>query len=306
MVSNRFEIAVLVGGYVVSVIAGVFAFYVIRKYHGNKPLGMQTLLGQVTILTTKIFTAQDILKVTSLCVVEIVGKFQDVFAMIWLTVEYYVMILWYLSLLTIVITKYCSIYHGTLLANVNKESTLKNLKIFFAVAPGVVTFLEYTFFTNYYELSYFQVKTMGYSEPDGKTEFFSKIIILLTFLAFMLLHVRIEISACYARDVNAGFIAKITHDITLAKEETGSSPRRYLKSFKALGYDMKVARIFTVCIVAVAVIVLYQITIGASNFKWNLFIGINIINVVIPYLIIYNHDGMKRLAVKSCKSLLMK
>ncbi len=46
-----------VTAYGVAIVVNQFAFFLIRKHHQNKPLGMETLLGQVTIFFTKVFAS---------------------------------------------------------------------------------------------------------------------------------------------------------------------------------------------------------------------------------------------------------
>ena len=122
---------------------------------------MQTILSKVTMIFIKTFAAQDIVKKFSLSAFEFHGNLSRHLAISWLLTEYYFMILMYVALLCLLIVKYLSIYHSTCMAGIDEISALRKYKIFLLVAPIIIALYEYTFVTQFDELSYFQMKHFG-------------------------------------------------------------------------------------------------------------------------------------------------
>ena len=58
----NFESILFATSYFMSTVACQFSLFVIRKYHQNKPLGMQSLLGEVTVILTKVMALANIMK----------------------------------------------------------------------------------------------------------------------------------------------------------------------------------------------------------------------------------------------------
>ena len=69
------EAILFASAYFLSTIACQFSLFVIRKYHQSKPLGMQTLLGEVIVIFSKVLALTDLLKNATFCITELFAPF---------------------------------------------------------------------------------------------------------------------------------------------------------------------------------------------------------------------------------------
>ncbi len=98
-----------------------FSLYVIRKYHNSKPLGMQTLHGKAIVLLTKVLAFLVAFFATIISWRDFVGIFsRTVSASLWFA-SLTTMLMLTMTFMSVVVTKYLSIYHGSMIANINEE-----------------------------------------------------------------------------------------------------------------------------------------------------------------------------------------
>ena len=69
------ESILLICAYLISIIACQFSLIVIREYHKSKPLGMQTLLSEVTVIYTRVLGIANLVKSPTFCLVELFAPF---------------------------------------------------------------------------------------------------------------------------------------------------------------------------------------------------------------------------------------
>ncbi len=64
-------------GLLVTLVLSQLALFVIRKYHHDKPLGMQTIHGKVTVLFLQVFASTIFVMDVSLAIPELWGPFPN-------------------------------------------------------------------------------------------------------------------------------------------------------------------------------------------------------------------------------------
>ena len=69
------ESVFLLCAYLWSIIACQFSLTIIREYHKRKPLGMQTLLSEVTVIYANVFGVTNISMVPALCLADLFAPF---------------------------------------------------------------------------------------------------------------------------------------------------------------------------------------------------------------------------------------
>ncbi len=114
---------------ILTALVGFFCAIVVKKYHENKPLGMQTILGEViriSLVSYGLVTANNLIIMNAMvCAAPIAAAASVVLAV----ANFFVAVLILTSLMLLFITKYLSLFHGPYLASLEEKDYLKVLKV---------------------------------------------------------------------------------------------------------------------------------------------------------------------------------
>ncbi len=265
-----------------------WTLFVIRKYHQDKPLGMQTLLGKVIVIFLKVFAFAVGILSSSMILTELHGPFSEMVAFSWWLISCVLILTLYLAFLTMMATKYFLIYHGPYMDDVNEEKYLKRLKMLLIIFPTFLVCFELTLFSNLMELATFQQLQLGYSKQNAGLEITMMALMLLSLLAMITMQARIEYDAFHAQDLEGGIFVKVLVACKSTKQQPTANA----------GYTANVTRIAVGLGIMLFIIILIQLFGGADNTKWNQLYFAAIMANVMPSLFIYNHPGMKKIAQK--------
>ena len=284
----------------VTCLSSQLTMLVIREYHKNKPLGMQTILTKVTILVTKVFAAVISTIISNACIAELIGPFSRSMSIFSTILDYVCVIVFYSTVTMSVLTKYALIYHGPRFAGVSERIVTRVFAFLCCILAPIMTFFEYGYFSTFDNLGLFQQRLLGYSKPNAQLELGISGSIFVTMLAFLFLQIRIEIDAFKAdSDFNKGLIVRIAKAIrsrsnTAADTDTGTF----------FGYNVSVLRTGMVIVLAGCLIIVYQLSGGEQNTKWNQATFLFVLSAVLPTIFIWKHDGMKTVAKKMFKNVI--
>ncbi len=248
--------------YVLSTVICYFLLMVIRKYHQDKPLGMQTLHGQVIAIFTKVVAIVTALLNGTYVAINLIGTVPRFPAIIWTAGEIWTACLFYLSLFSMLVSKYSSIYFSPFVAELNEETTLKVLKILLIIGPTILVSIEYTFLSNVDDMATFQLRHLGYTKTDAKLENVIFYMVLLNIFTGSILYSRIEHSAIQANDGNSGCLTKIFLKVAKYFKTSNSGQQEPEVEF---GYNIKVMRVALICGFLTVPILAFQFFGGADT-----------------------------------------
>ena len=253
------------------------ALFIIRKHHLDKPIGMQTLLGKVVVIFLRVFSVTTQLLITTSCIALLYGPFRFAIAFPWWFTEVVAILSLYLAFLSLMVTKYMLIYHGTYMADINEDEFMKHLKILLVIVPVLLAIFEVTTLSNPKNLATFQQMYQGTTRSNAGIEVTMMSLMILSFAAMIFTQARIEYDALKVKDEDSGLLKKVVFNS---------------------GYAINVTRFAVGLGLILAAIICIQIFSGADNTKWNQLLFTAVMTNIMPVLFICNHPQMKKTAWK--------
>ncbi len=266
---------------------------VIRKYHQSRPFGMQTFLSRLTVILTKSLALTNITKTASICITEIVGPFQRQLAMSLVVLDFYFVVMFYLTLTAWIMTKYASIYHGFIVEDLDEDGTIQILKKVLVSLPVLICIIEYFWLSTMDNLTNFQLKFLGYEKSNSMTEWFQSIFILVDLGMMALLHARIEYDAFQFDDTDSG---RLLVRVKAWFQHCWTNGHQVAPSLDKSNYNMATLRRVALCGIAILSLHIYHITINVG--KWKLLVYMIVLTAIGPLMFVVNHQGMKNTALK--------
>ena len=205
----------------------------------------------------------------------------------------------FISLIILLITKYVLIYLNHLVEDLDEEWLLHKIKASLILVPVFSCFVEYTYLSRFDSLAKFQQRFLGYTKEDSKTEVIRAVLILADFLAMTVTYIRIEYDAIQAQDEDTGCANKIMKLFRLLKE---NGLNNIVSNH--FGYSTNFVRTMWICGLSMAILVVYNFTVGKNNARWNMIIFTIIMTVCVPILFILKHPGMKKVGIKMIQSFI--
>ena len=292
------ESGLIIVAYSVYCLIGCFSHHVIQSYHLNKPLGMQTLLTQVTILSSKSCTGIMILGAFLQVSTELIDQFPKWLALAYTLGEVYTGQMVYVIIFFVITTKYLSIYHGERLASFNDDKLLKLMKIGLFAVPTVLVAVEFLYLSDYKDMSLFQVKFYGKAKANSHLSRVSSLSTMIVFAAIATLQLRTEYDSLNGQDVKTGCATKLWACIkTLRRQQYLEQPLEDVDP----DYSIATVRVLILYVIVVITVLAYQQFGGAETTKWNFLVSLSFFFNVIPLTLVVRHDRMKALAVKITK-----
>ncbi len=273
--------------FLISTLAACFVLLVIRKYHQNKPLGMQTLYGKVIEVFTVVFGIVTVVMNGIYCLLELYGPFSRSLAKIFSFLELAALSSFYLTTFTLMLVKYCSIFHGTFLSNLDEERSVRQIKTCIGITSTLLAVVELTILSILDDLASFQLKTIGYSKSDSKLETIIGSLFALNAIMALILYLRTEHAAVLVNDNHSGLLSRLVLSIRNDNHHQSSV---------VSGYDINVLRAGLLCLLLTTPQLIYQIVGGGDIAKWNILTMATIFTVVFPLVIILKNDTMKDIA----------
>ncbi len=293
------ESVAIVGTNIIACIVCQTLLFVIRSYHENKSLEMQSFLSKVIIISIHVFHLVGIFGPTVFSLIEILGSVEYQTAVLLSLVEYIIGVMCYFSLLIMTTTKYLSIYHSTIVNELNEEQVLLFLKRLIFVFPITLASLEFSLWTNIEDTESFQIFHPINAQSGSKSRigYGMLAMILCNFFAALFLQGCLEYDFYHQQTLgNISWIAKLKEWFLAKKADKG-----YIESaeFK-LGIARALVAILFVLIVCLAI----QTIFNAFGFKIILLIFFIILGNVCPLIFIVNHPGMRAQGQKLFKSFI--
>ena len=210
--------------------------------------------------------------------------------MIWTAVDAYIMVMVYMTLLTVLVTKYMSIYHGTMMAEVEEVQALKWIKVFLATMPFILCTLQYSVISSFNNMGNFQLKFMGHSEPGSGFEMVISVSSMLCLFFGIFLQIRIEYDSIVIQDAQISTFGKMVNWCKMSFTDGAASID--IDQVNLMGYSFKAIRIVTLLGTTLGLIQMLQ-TLGSHYMKWTKLLFGAILTVVLPFFFISKHKGMK-------------
>ncbi len=268
-----------------------FAMAVVREYHKNKPLGMQTLLDKVTIFFTKMFPTCLTLICLNVCFVELFAPLPRWISVLSTMLDYVCTVAFYMTVQLVTVTRYTLVYHGSLAEGLNEQSVMKTFKIVCLVTTLVLLIMEYLFLSNIDNLGTFQLRRYGYAKPGSSIEVGIPGSVIVTLLFVIAVHLRIELDGFNANDDNVSKIAKLRKWIRQSGTTTDS------------GISVRVLQIMVAISILAAILLVYILTGGGKNTKVTQMVFLFVLSCVLPTITIFKHNGMEHEAWKMVNSM---
>ena len=273
----------------------LLAMSVVRQYNISKPMGMQTLLGKVTVIFTYAATVCDIVKMSALCVTHMFSPMPKYVAMVMVVIEYYLIVVCLTSLLALTITKYMSIFHGHVIDMFEERVLVYFLKVFVVLFSGFVAVVEYLVLSNFEDLYNYQQKASGCEKMDAHAEQSKSVIVFINVVMMVILYVRIEYSSLQANDTNSGLLVKHLIWFRRTDAHNGQVSDADMQS----EFSIKTFRAVAACGLLVVGIFVYKHFLADT--LWANLTFIISATVIIPFIFILNHPGMRSTAKKIIK-----
>ncbi len=198
--------------YCASSATGVWMLSIMKLYHKNKALGMQTFLGRVVVLYLNFLLAVgSVTTITSLwqevamigeqtatlltVSSKIVNFCLSSFSWIYQTcpLVLYNDLTWVSATCIVLVVKYLSIYHSSYIHSLNEESAIKILRSFLLIMPPVLVSIEYSYLTGIKDTQVFHIYMGSKSASDHKMEVLSLAVYFITLITGLVLQTRIEL-----------------------------------------------------------------------------------------------------------------
>ncbi len=165
--------------------------YVFR-YHVKKPLGMQSFLSKVTVLFLNDMVICIIHASSVFILSEIFSPLNDFFSILLTISSLACATSFYILVLCVTVTKYLSIYHGTIVASLKEEAVLPKIAWITMVLSLSTAVFEYTTFTHIRNSAIYQTLSFGIDKATSSMETVTVFLILVNFLTIAFLQCRIE------------------------------------------------------------------------------------------------------------------
>ncbi len=295
----------IITGYVIVTIVALLCFYVIRSYHKNKPLGMQSILTQVTILSTTVFGFAIMWTSLSYILIQIFGTFSKPIAIVLTLADIFNSQMGFVLIFFIVATKYAIVYHGIAIESISDEKVIKVLKLCLILLPAFFTCIE-LLKDGLSKNSGFQWRFYGQPEPDSKVSgsfVFSGTIVISM---IVLLQLRIEYDALTMSDnlLEVGFIVKTLRRLKIKAIIKNQNAEQNEGQKNVTEYSLTTFRILVALVAIMACLVVYQQTGGAKNTKYVSLAYISLFFNAFPLILILKHERMRLFVASRTKMIL--
>ena len=280
------EILSVIGIWLVTLHSNL-CFFMITSYHKSKPLGLQSLLGQVTVMSavTSMITISFHGFVFPVIIVLDLGSSFEFCSKILEFISCFSISALFLSTLLILLTKYLSIYHSTLLHSCDEKLALSVIKLILIGLPMSLTLIEFTYLSNIEAISMYQILVSGSALKQSKVEK-TKIGLFIVFLAVMLLlQCRLEADNIRHGESSSGFLL---HCFPSNQNMDGGGPDMHQD-----GYRIMVIRLVAVLFTFILGLALFQFFVGVDGVAELLTAVFVIGNLTIPTIAIVNHEGLR-------------
>ncbi len=258
-------------------------FHAIITYHENKPLGLQSLLGQVIVLFVRVSQGTMTFAALVFSIVELNGPMDSNLASAIALVEYLFTLVFYSSLLMMTLTKYFSIYNSSFISELNEMIVMKYLKGFLIVFPLIIAPIELSFWTKLEDTEAYQLFHTGNTGSASTLGYGKIIMVLLNFAAAILLQVRLEIDLYnQPNHDNLGWLAKIKSFF----------PTRKL-GVEVEGYELSIFRLIVTLILSMMGVFLAEVMFQAVTFRHIVLFFYILMGDVFPLIFIINHPNMR-------------
>ncbi len=273
-----------------------FALQVIRTYQKRKPLGMQTMLGSVILMFVNVSLVSGFMLNGLFSITERFGPFSREKAIGICILDNCVQWHFFLNLFVLLIVKYLSIYQGPILADIDEEHLVQRLRPSLCIAPIFLVWIEFSYLSKFEEMTLFQLNFYGYPKPNSKMEKITFCFVLLNLAIMFLLHIRLEMDTARIQDTEGGFLSKIIRGKINGKDD-------FIKKSLS-GYSIKSARkVVFACLLLLTIVIMRTIGDRGGHIKWIQLIGLGIVEVALPLLLIFKHQGLRSCALNFFRKL---
>ena len=120
--------------------------------------------------------------------------------------------------------------------------------------------------------------------------------VLLNLAIMFLLHIRLEMDTARIQDTEGGFLSKIIRGKINGKDD-------FIKKSLS-GYSIKSARkVVFACLLLLTIVIMRTIGDRGGHIKWIQLIGLGIVEVALPLLLIFKHQGLRNFATNFVRKL---
>ncbi len=185
-------------------------------------------------------------------------------------------------------TRYASIYHPDIVANVQEERVLKGLKIILVAAPVICLLLEFLYLSDIREMMTYKYFLTGMVPDEGNLGRIPFVMVIMNFSTALFLHVRIELD-----HINFGedscLVQSMKQCSTLRNESNQS---------RSLPFGLNTIRLILGTAAVLIVIVGYHVSVRGENLRYSSQSFSIFLFCICPWVFVLSHGNMKTIAFK--------
>ncbi len=202
--------------YPISAALSLIQYHVIASYHNSKPLGMQSLLGQVIVVFTMAARFTAICIGTLYSIPETFGPLGETLSSGLVIIQYITIVTFQMALLSVTFTKYISVYFSTLISELNEEVVLPSIQMAILTFPSILALLEFKIFTDIRATDAYLMFHTGERQYTANLGLGMILITMINFLAAIALQMHIEYVNATNREI--GYIEYLRRRMSFSQD----------------------------------------------------------------------------------------
>ncbi len=208
---------------------------------------------------------------------------------------FYIDLTWVSATFILLIIKYLSIYHSSIIHSLNEETAMIIIRIFLLLLPPIIVPIEYSYFTNLKDTAPFQMYMGLEPANDSKVEVTSVIVYFTTILSGIVLQTRIELD--HLTHQEDGCLSTIKN--FLSANQGTVNPNQSLE----LPYKLSAVRMIFAACMSLVLYLLANVVFGVNDIK-NIILAYSVIFLTVcPSTFVLCHQALRTLAINKVKSL---
>ncbi len=250
---------------------------------------MQTILSKVTVLFVNTMQITGLIFGAIFMTVEIWGPFNDMISKALNALAYTTVMTFMVAELTLAGTKYLSIYHNNIIANLDDEVIAKKIVQVITCLPSLLTCVEFTLLTEITSTMGFHAVLYDFDSNHNTTRgVFVSILAFVLLSGFGIFLFRFEMDHVQ-RNEDEGLLYNLRQWFCIQGNTTES----------CFGLKVIVVRI----LVAIGTMLAIILLLGRANSVVNIGLLYATHHAVAPMLVVCNHRGMRYLFISRLTSL---
>ncbi len=176
------------------------------------------------------------------------------------------------------------------MASLSEDNLLWLIKVVLFIIPLLNCLLEFSLFTNVRELAFYHFVKTGNVNGSGRIEVGSLVMIAITFLAALILHLRIELDHSHYEE-DAGLMYFIRQCFAFCNDVGSAESQSW-------PYKINIFRLLFGSAIFLVGLFVYHASVGTGDLRYNFQVFYVILYCFCPWVFVLNHCTMKATAFR--------